>query len=112
MLAQSLNVSSIAGLPPEKRAEVLANLSDDECEALLHDWRFLARPAQMAPDGEWLIWMILAGRGFGKTRTGAEWTREQVRAGSMRIGLIANSIGRPGRYGRRGKRIARRVLGR
>lgn len=70
-------------------AALLAGLSDEECKALLHDWRFLARPAQIAPDGEWLIWMILAGRGFGKTRTGAEWTREQVRAGAMRIGLIA-----------------------
>lgn len=89
MLAQSLNVSSIAKLPPAQRDEIIAGLSDDECEALLHDWRFLARPAQIAPDGEWLIWMILAGRGFGKTRTGAEWTREQVRAGAMRIGLIA-----------------------
>jgi phage terminase large subunit-like protein len=55
----------------------------------LHDWRFLAREAQIAPDGDWLTWLILAGRGFGKTRTGAEWTREQVKAGAKRVHLIA-----------------------
>lgn len=67
----------------------LASLTDDECEALIHDWRFLARDEQIAPDGDWLTWLILAGRGFGKTRTGAEWAREQVKAGVMRLHLIA-----------------------
>lgn len=67
----------------------LASLTDDECEALLHDWRFLARPQQLAPEGDWHNWLILAGRGFGKTRTGAEWVREQVKSGVMRVGLIA-----------------------
>lgn len=43
----------------------------------------------MAPEGDWLTWIILAGRGFGKTRTGAEWVREQVRLGARRVGLIA-----------------------
>ena len=35
-------------------------------------WRETARSNQLTPDGEWLVWLILAGRGFGKTRTGAE----------------------------------------
>jgi phage terminase large subunit-like protein len=69
--------------------EALASLTEDQCEALLHDWRFLAREPQLAPEGDWLVWLILAGRGFGKTRTGAEWTREQVKAGAKRIHLIA-----------------------
>lgn len=43
----------------------------------------------MAPDGDWLTWLILAGRGFGKTRTGAEWAREELKAGASRLGLIA-----------------------
>jgi len=85
-----LNISSIAELPPSQRARVLASLTDDECEALVNDWRFLARANQIAPDGDdWKVWLILAGRGFGKTRTGAEWVREQVKAGVRRIGLIA-----------------------
>lgn len=44
----------------------------------------------MPPDGDWRTWLILAGRGFGKTRTGAEWVREQVEKGiCKRIALIA-----------------------
>jgi phage terminase large subunit-like protein len=76
-------------LPPEAIKAALADLSQEQCEALLHDWRFLAREAQIPPDGDWQNWLILAGRGFGKTRTGAEWVREQVKAGEKRIGLIA-----------------------
>lgn len=39
-----------------------------------------ARGSQIAPDGDWLVWVILAGRGFGKTRTGAEWLKHQALA--------------------------------
>lgn len=55
----------------------------------MHDWRFFARPNQIAPSGDWQTWLVLAGRGFGKTRTGAEWVREQIKAGKGRIALIA-----------------------
>lgn len=84
-----MNISSLASLPPQARTKALSQLTDDECEQLLHDWRFLAREQQIAPEGDWLTWLILAGRGFGKTRTGAEWVREQVKAGAMRAHLIA-----------------------
>lgn len=76
-------------MAPEQIQTALASLTDDECEQLLHDWRFLARPAQLPPEGDWQNWLILAGRGFGKTRTGAEWAREQLKAGASRLGLIA-----------------------
>ncbi|QAZ45944.1 terminase family protein [Mesorhizobium sp. Pch-S] len=84
-----MNLSSLASLPPEVRSQALSSLTDQQCRELLHDWRFLARPEQLEPEGDWQTWMILAGRGFGKTRTGAEWTREQVRAGATRLHLIA-----------------------
>ena len=45
------------------------------------DWRLKARPAQLPPAGDWVCWMILTGRGWGKTRSGAEWIRSQVMAG-------------------------------
>lgn len=51
-------------------------------------WRDIARPNQVAPDGAWRVWLILAGRGWGKTRTGAEWVKEQVEAGAKRIALV------------------------
>lgn len=81
----------IASQPPEIRAEILAGLSDDELSSLEFEWRFWARPEQIAPDGDWLTWVIDAGRGFGKTRAGAEWVREQVYAGRQRIALIGET---------------------
>lgn len=39
-------------------------------------WRSVARPEQLLPPGDWRTWLILAGRGWGKTRTGAEAVRE------------------------------------
>ena len=60
---------------------------------LPYQWRgWLARPNQLAPEGEWRAWLILAGRGFGKTRSGAEWIREQVERGRAgRIALVAET---------------------
>lgn len=43
-------------------------------------WSRHARPEQLAPDGDWLVWLILAGRGWGKTRTGAEWVKDRALA--------------------------------
>jgi len=60
-------------------------------EALENSWRALARPNQLPPPGDWWqIWLLLAGRGFGKTRTLAEWVCEQVALGrARRIALVA-----------------------
>ncbi len=52
------------------------------------DWAFWAREAQLPPPGDWRYWLILAGRGFGKTRAGAEWVRAQVALGRRRIALV------------------------
>ena len=78
----------MAKLLPERRAKLLQRLTDAEADALVHDWRFFARPEQLAPSGAWPIWLVIAGRGFGKTRTGSEWTREKIKAGVSRVGLI------------------------
>jgi len=67
-------------LPPELVRAMLAN-----------PFLTTARPEQIAPDGDWDIWLILAGRGWGKTRTGAQWVREQVQNGARRIALIGET---------------------
>lgn len=55
-----------------------------------YDWRTKARPDQLPPDGDWTTWLALAGRGWGKTRTGAEFVREQVENGTAkRVALVA-----------------------
>lgn len=52
----------------------------------------MAREKQMLPEGAWSVWMILAGRGFGKTRTGAETVRQWVESGQgKRIALVART---------------------
>jgi phage terminase large subunit-like protein len=83
----------LAALPEIERARFLDSLTEGQAAALLHDWRgFHARPAQIAPPGDWRIWLALAGRGFGKTRLGAEWVREMVAARkASRIALIAET---------------------
>jgi phage terminase large subunit-like protein len=58
----------------------------------LHDggWRAKARPSQLPPEGDWNGWLVMAGRGFGKTRTGAEWVKELAEARqTSRIALVA-----------------------
>lgn len=69
---------SMSSLDAATRAELLADLTDDEAAGLLYDWRFWARPDQLPPGGDWRTWLVLAGRGWGKTRVGAEWVRASV----------------------------------
>lgn len=55
------------------------------------EWHRIRRPSQAPPEGEWRTWLILAGRGWGKTRTGAEWVLDRVEAGARRIALVART---------------------
>lgn len=56
---------------------------------LIHDWSLWARDKQLPPEGAWRTWLLMAGRGFGKTRSGAEWVRQIVLSGTARhIGLV------------------------
>lgn len=79
----------------EERSAVLSRLSSGECAALEHDWDgFWARPNQIIPAGDWENCLCLAGRGWGKTRVGAETVRRWVwHEGRRRIGLIAKNSG-------------------
>ncbi len=88
---QSL-IGNLAALPDAERAALLKGLTEAQAEELLWDWRAWARPNQLAPEGDWLTWVVLAGRGFGKTRCGAEWVREEVMSGrAKRIALVAET---------------------
>lgn len=67
-----------------------APLPQDDAQDVLGDWRLWARPSQLPPEGAWRVWLLLAGRGFGKTRSGAEWVRAQAESGAARrIALVA-----------------------
>jgi len=58
-------------LPPDQRKTFLSHLDNNTAEDLLFDIKFKGRPKQQYPVGNWDTWMILAGRGFGKTFTGS-----------------------------------------
>src|SRR5271167_3062539 len=72
-------MSDLLAHNPTERARALAQLTPKECAELLYDWRFWARPDQLPPPGDWVYWLILAGRGAGKTRAGAEAVREWIK---------------------------------
>jgi len=76
-------------LPHRYRGEILAAFPDDMRLAVLEGWGWTARPSQMPPASDWTVWLIMAGRGFGKTRAGAEWvTRMALEEPGCRIGLV------------------------
>ena len=71
---------------------VLETLSPEEKADLLFNWPSWARPEQLPPLGNWLTWLVQAGRGFGKTRVGAEWVRHRVEnEGARRIALVGRT---------------------
>ena len=58
-----------------ERLKMLRELNAEQAKVLRHHWRVWARSNQLPPDSDWRVWLIMAGRGFGKTRAGAEWIR-------------------------------------
>ena len=79
-----------ADLPADERAALIDSLSDEDVEAWLYDWPSWARPEQLTPPGDWRIWLILAGRGWGKTRVGAEDGKTYgLEHKDSRIGIVA-----------------------
>ena len=69
-------------------ARLLSSMTNAQALACLYDWPIWAREKQLPPRWNWTIWLILSGRGFGKTRTGAEWVREQVKKGARRVAIV------------------------
>lgn len=67
-------------------------LTDEEMATLEYEWRFWARPDQMLPEGDWFTWLIMSGRGWGKSRTGAETCIEwAMHHGVKRIALVGRT---------------------
>lgn len=94
----SVTAARLAQLTPDRRRQALDRLGEPGCRALLFDWSFWARPEQLPPPGAWFCWLVLAGRGFGKTRLGAEWIRAQAEGatplsagGPARLALVGDT---------------------
>ena len=86
---RKITAQTLRELPKDKVTEVFKQLGPKKTEELKHDWNFWARDEQLEPDGDWNTWFINAGRGFGKTRAGVEWVRDQVKRGAKRIAAVA-----------------------
>jgi phage terminase large subunit-like protein len=70
----------------------VARLPGHVVARLMADWEWQAHRGQTEPEGEWTVWLLMAGRGFGKTRAGAEWVSERAReTPDARIALVGGS---------------------
>ena len=91
--------SLIASGPPDLQTRFIEGLSPEELASLPYLFEFWALPHQLPPEGDWKTWLILGGRGAGKTRAGAEWVRSEVEGAtagatgrSMRVALVAETL--------------------
>lgn len=84
----------LAARGPEERERFFRALAKARLGGLIEEWGFWGRKNQLPPEGEdWRIWLMMAGRGFGKTRAGAEWVRGLAQAdGRVRIALVAATM--------------------
>jgi phage terminase large subunit-like protein len=74
----------------DRRAVV--NRNGEPVVAAALNCRNALRPNQLPPEGDWSIWVILAGRGFGKTRAGAEWLHALALEQRRRFALVGTSL--------------------
>ena len=89
---RAITADVLRQLPAAKVKKLFEELGPLKTEELKHDWNFWARDNQLEPDNsDWNTWFINAGRGFGKTRSGVEWVRENVKRGVKRIAAVAST---------------------
>ena len=86
-------VERISALPKHERDALIRSLSPEKAFALRYDWPSWARPNQLLPPGSWTNWMLKAGRGFGKTRTGSETLRQKIKDGIKQANIIVRTVG-------------------
>lgn len=92
-MADSGMLERLLALDPAVRLSVVSRMPATEREYFLYKWDLWARTEQLPPPGDWRVWLIMAGRGFGKTRAGAEWVRMVARSRpDARIALVAASL--------------------
>lgn len=85
-------IADLAKLPPSRRQTVIDSLTPQELAQLAYHWPSWARPEQLPPSDDVQKWLMLAGRGFGKSRTGSEFVRHAVEnQGVKRVALIGRT---------------------
>ncbi|MDQ7018082.1 MAG: terminase family protein [Robiginitomaculum sp.] len=96
---QVLCAEYITRLGPQKIRAFVQSLSPAQLRYLAGYWPFWARENQLPPPGAWKTWLLMGGRGSGKTRAGAEWIRAQIEGnsplggrGCHRVALVAPTL--------------------
>ncbi len=92
-MALPITANDLRQLPDDEVAEILKQLGPQQSEELRYNWEFWARPEQLEPTGDWNAWLALAGRGWGKTRAGAEWVRHRIKKGDKIVHCVAPTKG-------------------
>lgn len=77
---------------PASSTDEVAALDNDAVEAAYFNWQRWAFPKQLPPPGDWTTWLLMGGRGSGKTRAGAEWVRQLAREGVTPIALVGETM--------------------
>ena len=82
----------LEGLVASQQGEAPPKITNNESRAFDTWWDVFAHSHQRPPDGDWATWLILGGRGAGKTRAGAEWVRElALRHANAGIALVGET---------------------
>jgi phage terminase large subunit-like protein len=90
----TLTAEAFRSLPRAEQEGRLSGLSPEALAYLRYDWSFWARPDQLPPPGDWFVWEIWAGRGWGKSRTGAEWIKAKaLKYPKTRWALVGETFG-------------------
>ena len=93
MSARRMLMERLKAMPPAERNALLFSLTGDERRQLLFDWEGWALAGQTAPAAGWRVWLMQAGRGFGKTRAGAEWVMALARATpQLKFALVGATV--------------------
>lgn len=89
----------LASVTPDQIDTFLSGLSDNALMALPWLFEFWALPHQLPPEGAWKTWVVMGGRGAGKTRAGAEWVRAEVEGATpdapgraRRVALVGETV--------------------
>ena len=85
---------ALLALPPIERRTEMRAMTPRQRRSFERHWRLWANDGQLPPSADWHTWLIMAGRGYGKTRAGAEWVREIAEADpTARIALVGANLG-------------------
>jgi phage terminase large subunit-like protein len=83
-------IAQLKALAPEQREMALRAAGETHVKEVDHLWPIWTHEGQLPPHDDWDVWVIMAGRGFGKTRAGAEWVAERAReTPGAKIALVA-----------------------